>query len=307
LIQKTNFPIEILIYDDASTDGTSDIIYEYQNKYPSLIFSVVQKENQFSKGAPLMMNFNCSRARGKYIALCEGDDYWTDPYKLQKQVDFLENNKDYSICFHPVKIIKEDGVINSFFFREVPETTNIYELAKSNYIHYASVMFRNFNMNKYLTDFLKRSKMPFCKDYFLYLYLAQYGLIGKLKDVSAIRRVHKGGMWGPIDQLDRIKKTKKSLKIFIPYFSYDKKIKKLLLNQYTNVIVGELNLKGNISEAKREFIKIFIKNPLNLKLLLLILASFLGYKNYMKIVKIYRRILTSINKFLFFDLFFRLL
>jgi glycosyltransferase involved in cell wall biosynthesis len=90
LIQKTTFPIEILIHDDASTDGTADIIKEYEKKHPDLIFPIYQKENQYSKGLTISSTFNWPRARGKYIALCEGDDYWTDPYKLQKQVEFLE-------------------------------------------------------------------------------------------------------------------------------------------------------------------------------------------------------------------------
>lgn len=86
--QKTNFPIEVLIHDDASTDGTQDIIREYEKKYPNIVKPIYQKENQYSKGVKVSLVYNYSRARGKYIALCEGDDYWTDPYKLQKQVDF---------------------------------------------------------------------------------------------------------------------------------------------------------------------------------------------------------------------------
>lgn len=100
LMQKADFQYEILIHDDASTDGTDDIIREYSQKYPTIIKPIFEKENQYSKGVPISATFNYPRAEGKYIALCEGDDYWTDPYKLQKQVDFLETNADYSCCFH---------------------------------------------------------------------------------------------------------------------------------------------------------------------------------------------------------------
>ena len=94
MVQKTNFPIEILIHDDASTDGTADIIREYEAQYPDIIKPIYQTENQYSKGINPGFEFLFPRARGKYIALCEGDDYWTDTLKLQKQVEFLEGNKE---------------------------------------------------------------------------------------------------------------------------------------------------------------------------------------------------------------------
>ena len=102
LMQKTDFPFEILVHDDASTDGTDDILREYEAKYPDKVFALYEKENRFTHGYRGRMDivFNYSRARGKYIASCEGDDYWTDPLKLQKQVDFMESHPEYSICFH---------------------------------------------------------------------------------------------------------------------------------------------------------------------------------------------------------------
>ena len=82
LMQKTTFSFEILIHDDASTDNTTDIIREYERKYPDIIKPIYQKENQYSKGIPISATFNWPRAKGKYIAMCEGDDYWTDPLKI---------------------------------------------------------------------------------------------------------------------------------------------------------------------------------------------------------------------------------
>ena len=94
---------EILIHDDCSTDGTDAIIREYAEKYPDLIFPLYEEENQYSKGVKVDF-FNYNRARGKYIAYCEGDDYWTDPLKLQKQVDFMEAHPAYSVCFHACEV-----------------------------------------------------------------------------------------------------------------------------------------------------------------------------------------------------------
>jgi glycosyltransferase involved in cell wall biosynthesis len=102
LMQKTDFDIEILVHDDASTDNTQSILREYESKYPDKIFPLYETENKYSNGYKGRMDivFNYARARGKYIASCEGDDYWTDPQKLQKQVDFMESHPDYSVCFH---------------------------------------------------------------------------------------------------------------------------------------------------------------------------------------------------------------
>lgn len=109
IMQKTNFKYEVLIHDDASTDGTADIIREYEKKYPDIIKPIYQKENQHSKGVKISWTYQYPRVKGKYIALCEGDDYWTDEHKLQKQYDCLEKNQDCVFCAHNVRAISEDG------------------------------------------------------------------------------------------------------------------------------------------------------------------------------------------------------
>ncbi|MDF1618119.1 glycosyltransferase family 2 protein [Petrocella sp. FN5] len=99
LMQKTDFGYEVLIHDDASTDRTPDIIWRYTLEYPEIIKPIYQMENQYSKGVHVL-DFYQAYAKGKYIAICEGDDYWTDPSKLQKQVDYMEKHPDCSVCVH---------------------------------------------------------------------------------------------------------------------------------------------------------------------------------------------------------------
>lgn len=109
IIQKTNFPVEIIIHDDASQDGTQDIIKEYEALYPNIIKPIYQSENQYSKKVDFGKEFIFPQIRGKYIATCEGDDYWTDRLKLQKQVDFLEQNNEYGLVYTDIDRINQDG------------------------------------------------------------------------------------------------------------------------------------------------------------------------------------------------------
>jgi len=99
VMQKTSFPFLIIVHDDASTDRTADIIRTYEAKYPKLFANIYQTENQYSKGNCNFRRILFGSASSKYIALCEGDDYWIDPLKLQKQVDFLENNNEYGLVY----------------------------------------------------------------------------------------------------------------------------------------------------------------------------------------------------------------
>ena len=110
LKQKTDFGFEIVIYDDASTDRTADIIREYAARDPGRIRPMLQTENQYSRGITNPSGaFNFPRARGRYIAMCEGDDYWTDPHKLQRQVEYLESHPGCSLCIHSARILTVDG------------------------------------------------------------------------------------------------------------------------------------------------------------------------------------------------------
>ena len=100
LAQKTNFPFEVLVADDASTDGTSDIVRTYVERRPDVFTAILQDVNQYSQGVRITSKFLWPRSRGRYIALCEGDDWWTDPYKLQRQYDAMEAHREATWCVH---------------------------------------------------------------------------------------------------------------------------------------------------------------------------------------------------------------
>jgi len=210
LMQETEFPFEIIVYDDASTDGTQEIIREYQSKFPRLIFPILQRENQYSKGVRgILARFTFPKARGKYIALCEGDDYWTDPKKLQKQVDVLERNPDFSICFHPVKFVHE-GIpgLDRVSHGKFPEVTTIEELARGNYIPTASCVFR-----KCFDELPPWYYECPIGDYPLHMITAQYGKIRFINEVMAVYRVHEKGIWGVSERGCRMMREIEALEI----------------------------------------------------------------------------------------------
>ena len=126
--QKTDFKYEILVHDDASPDDSPNIIKEYEEKYPDLIVPIYQTENQFSKiEIDMCWAFQFPRSRGKYIAFCEGDDYWTDEYKLQKQFDAMVANPECSFCTHRVAVVSEDDKETWQSFPEKPLDAGIYD------------------------------------------------------------------------------------------------------------------------------------------------------------------------------------
>lgn len=106
--QETDFPFEVIIHDDASTDDSADIIKEYALLYPDIIRPILQSVNIYSKGISIIDNYIVPVIRGKYVAVCEGDDYWIDIHKLQKQYDLMEKTPESCFCVHRVKTVDEN-------------------------------------------------------------------------------------------------------------------------------------------------------------------------------------------------------
>ncbi len=194
LMQKFNFKTEIFINDDCSEDNTTSILEDYNDRYPGFFDITFQTENQFSKGVKPFSQMLFPKVKGKYIALCEGDDYWTDPKKLQKQVDFLENNDDYSFCFHKSKIVDEnDCEFDSETFNHLEEKDYVgRELLEKWSIPTASVMFRS----EYLNQIIARAKTHgyLYGDTPMFLTLLENGKARCLVDSMSAYRIHLGGI-----------------------------------------------------------------------------------------------------------------
>lgn len=230
LSQIVDFDYEIIIGEDKSTDGTLEICKKYANKHPTKITLIERSENLGMIGNWLETIMSC---KGKYIALCEGDDYWTDPLKLQKQVDFLEANDEFALCFHPVKILKKDGEIEDDFITKIPE--NFQErmtlASNSNYIHTPSVVFRNIVEKELHTMEFKNSPIG---DYFLYLIISKYGKIGYLEDNMAVYRF---GV-GVFSAISTAKQRSANLLLYINLYAVEKNeiIKEIFYKNILNLV-----------------------------------------------------------------------
>jgi len=221
LAQETNFDFEIVIGDDASTDDTQKILKEYDLKYPNK-FTVFYRE----KNIGMMPNFISvlKACKGKYLAFCDGDDYWVETSKLQQQVDFLEQNSSYGICFHnvmmfdePTKTLKEDYITKSS-----KDTFDIKNLASGNFMHTPSVVIRN---DFELPSWFSSSPIG---DWPLFLLQVGDRKIKKLDDKMAVYRVHQSGVWSTKDEEFRISETIKVIDFLLSNLNLPTAVKKIL-------------------------------------------------------------------------------
>lgn len=156
--QKTNFKFKVLVHDDASTDSTASIIREYEERYPDIILGIYQTENQYSKRVGITTNYITPRVTGKYVAMCEGDDYWFDQYKLQKQVDALESNPQCHMCVHKTREIYENGEDTGKIFPDLERESGCIEqrdflnICGTYSFHTSSYMFRADEWKKYTLE-----------------------------------------------------------------------------------------------------------------------------------------------------------
>ena len=197
VMQKTNFKFVAIVHDDASTDGTATIIKEYAEKYPDIIKPIFETENQYSKkdgSLTSIINEAVYATGAKYVAMCEGDDYWIDPYKLQKQVDFMEENKQYVLCCHRYLILENDSstfdkdYINELFIKE-PNGFSFTN--KENFEYWIT---KTMTLLIRVSAYKKLFKLKNRLDVYFNYYLLKHGLGYCLPFIGAVYRKHIGGV-----------------------------------------------------------------------------------------------------------------
>ncbi len=217
LMQKTSFPFEIILGEDDSTDGTKEICKYYAEKYPHKIrlFLRDRKLSQLSdENGDFITMFNSYwnrlSARGKYIAWCDGDDYWIDPKKLQKQVDFLEEHADYVIAFHDSKIVdKNNNVFKESCLNNKNNDYSKIDMLRNPYIPSNTALFRNI-IDDYPEFFIKAQY----QDTLLWHLLGFHGAGKYITDIeNSAYREHDGGVWSSLNYSEKTKKLIVSTKL----------------------------------------------------------------------------------------------
>ena len=276
LMQKTTFSFEVLIHDDASTDGTTEIIKDYAQKYPDIIKPLYEEENQWIKGRRGSAEFNFPRARGKYIALCEGDDYWIDENKLQMQVDFLENNPEYGMCYTKTKqyLQNTQKFTKKTFGSEFAGFEDL--LKNGNRIPTLTSVYRKDLLDKYQQEIHPRDKGWLMGDYPMWLWFSHESKIKFFDKVTAVYRVLENSASHSIDveKQFRFEKNVNEIQSFFSnlysmhYESLSDEI--IYFGLYVNLLTKEYN--NEIAKKMRSFFRCIKKR--SLKTFILFLSSY---------------------------------
>lgn len=224
LMQKTNFSFEVIIHDDASTDKTASIIKEYELKFPKIIKPIYETENQYSKHDGSLTRIMNKACQGKYIAFCEGDDYWIDPNKLQMQVDFLEAHPDYGMCYTKVKRYrqKDNTFLHRTFGSEIIDFKDL--LTNGNRIPTLVTCLKKELLDAYHIEIKPETKNWLMGDIPMWLYFAKNSKIFFIPKVTGVYRILENSASHSIDY-------NKSIKFLESYNEIRNFFKDLYLNE----------------------------------------------------------------------------
>jgi glycosyltransferase involved in cell wall biosynthesis len=230
LRQEVNFDYEIVIGEDVSSDRTREIVLELEKRHPGkirvLLQDAVDSERDRARGLGGKKNFvkTLQECRGEYVALLDGDDYWTDSHKLQKQVDFLEQHPECSLCFHNAEMFYDDGSQRSMNLRpaDQKEISTVEDILAGVVPIPCTVMFRNNLLGALPESFDSVAN----GDWMLFVLLAEHGTVGYLNEVMAAYRMHAGGIWSRLTAQQRVKEHIHTYKTINAYlnFKYDRVI-----------------------------------------------------------------------------------
>lgn len=297
VMQKTNFRFEAIVHDDVSTDGTAAIIREYAEKYPNIIKPIYETVNQYSKHDGSLNRIMNAHMHGKYIAVCEGDDYWTDPYKLQKQVDFLENNPEFTMVWHDAYVETNGKIIKQLNRYDKDCESPISDIIFNGglFIPTASILVKK-DMIVNLPDISVRC------DYTIQMYSAYMGKVYYMKDPMCVYRYNSVGSWTSktinSDRQKQIKRYEGEKDILNSYnnffnYKYSEAFERRMATELFNMAFSL-----NLSEDSKYYLS--LRDKYNIKTNLAVRLRINGYKRLSKVIycllKIKHIIYTRLNK-----------
>lgn len=215
--QETSFQYEIVIGEDCSTDRTAEIIRQIHRKYPDKIRLLPREKNLGPYLNALDTQKNCT---GSYIAFLEGDDYWSEKRKLQKQVDYLDEHLDYVLCFSDAFEVYDDGSGRKPIIEGPKDPKSFYtlfDILEENFIPTCTVVYRNGLIDSFPEWF---TKLDQC-DWSTYVMLSKSGPLGYMQEVLAARRTHNSGVWSGATHMTHLQNRIRSLKVFDEYLNYE--------------------------------------------------------------------------------------
>jgi glycosyltransferase involved in cell wall biosynthesis len=203
LIQETNFDYEVLVSEDCSTDGTRQVVLDYASRFPQKVRLLLSEVNVHTNA---VVARGIHAARGEYIALLDGDDYWITPHKLQKQVEFLDRNLQCSMCFHNATAVSDNDncVPRTWTPAEQPSLSSHLDIWRGNFIATCSVMYRKDSISpvpSWYEGFFPITDWP------LHILSSQHGSIGYLNEVMGIYRLHSGGLYSSLNEGRKLAST----------------------------------------------------------------------------------------------------
>ena len=261
LMQEVDFQHEIVIGDDCSSDRTREIIIDYQKRLPQKIRLLLHEKNIGDIGKRNFVE-TFMACEGEYIAWLDGDDYWTDPHKLQRQVDFLDNHPECSLCFHPVKRLYENGRTDLFYPIGRKERYTFEDvLSNATFIQPSSVVWRS---SVFYTFPLWLFQSNLKLDWALYVLSAVHNQIGYIDEMMSVYRRHRAAVWSSIGPLLQILWDIETRDAVITYLSLrkEKKKKRRVFNHYLKLAKSSVST-GDHRRARRYLLKCIFNVPFN--------------------------------------------
>jgi glycosyltransferase involved in cell wall biosynthesis len=254
LAQRVNFDYEIVIGEDCSTDGTRAVVMDFHRRYPDRIVPLLRDHNI---GAMRNLEATLAACRGRYVALLEGDDYWTCREKLERQLNFLDTHPGSSMCCHRVQFLDETGFAEFDVYPSLPAGPyTIEDLLKGNFVMTCSAVLRR-DLVPALPPWFRKMKLG---DWPMFALAAKHGTIDVMDEVMAVYRVHAGGNWSSLPSITRLREISRMLKALDRHleFQYTYAIRQTIARPYLDLAVTARR-NGKRAEAAKHLVS-FLRN-----------------------------------------------